>query len=448
MEYWFVDILVLSITLIVLVLIRVKDRKNRQIHLVKLLMENMKKDLDITFEHMNSSVKLMESDIETHQSSVRNLLQKVDNSLTELDKHANDLGQLQAYITHYHRILQDLSSLTEKAEHRLQSIDSQMELLGNTIHRLDLYEQQIYTIQEKLGKLDTDIEDQLQSAGNNFERLLDKRARKHIIMLEEIVKERLEVFQNTFDQESVKFSDYIEALQNETANAEEVLLLLQSKEAQLAALAEHPVAELPANKNEQGKEDAEFNSDSLNDKKNEFQKVSTQPLEAEVEKIEDTSEDFVEFDDSLEDDDADDDDDDDDDAQDFDEDLDDSHVFDDDDEEDEDDKTIDIIIDGTHEDSFEDHYYEEDSDDEIVLSHEDDEDDSDEEFYDSLTDDDLDEDSEEEHGLHASEDVRRVAVEEYAKEGFTIQEIAELTDIPKGEIALILDLLKSLDQDS
>ena len=224
--------------------------------------------------------------------------------------------------------------------------------------------------------------------------------------------------------------------------------MLQSKEAQLAALAEHPVAELPANKNEQGKEDAEFNSDSLNDKKNEFQKVSTQPLEAEVEKIEDTSEDFVEFDDSLEDDDADDDDDDDDDAQDFDEDLDDSHVFDDDDEEDEDDKTIDIIIDGTHEDSFEDHYYEEDSDDEIVLSHEDDEDDSDEEFYDSLTDDDLDEDSEEEHGLHASEDVRRVAVEEYAKEGFTIREIAELTDIPKGEIALILDLLKSLDQDS
>jgi len=148
--YIVIDIVLFLITLFIIIFYRQLDRKDRQIHLVKALMENMQYELDEKFHKMRTTVEAMEDSIQEHEIGVESLLKRIDNSLGDLDKHAEDLHKLQSYMSHYHRILNELEELTVKAEKRLQKLEPEIAELESAGVKVDAWIGEAEQIRELL----------------------------------------------------------------------------------------------------------------------------------------------------------------------------------------------------------------------------------------------------------------------------------------------------------
>jgi myosin heavy subunit len=148
--FYLLDFGLFLAVLIIILFYRQLDRKDRQIHLVKALMENMQFELDEKFKKMRTAVEAMEDTMQGYEIHVSTLLKKVDSSLADLDRHADDLQKLHSYMSHYHRVLKDLEGLTGKAEARMKLLKADTEELGNIGERIEVFSQEVEALEEKL----------------------------------------------------------------------------------------------------------------------------------------------------------------------------------------------------------------------------------------------------------------------------------------------------------
>ncbi len=148
--FYLLDFGLFLTVLIIILFYRQLDRKDRQIHLVKALMENMQFELDEKFKKMRTAVDAMEDTMQGYEIHVSSLLKKVDSSLADLDRHADDLQKLHAYMSHYHRVLKDLEGLTGKAEARMKLLKADTDELGNISERIEAFSQEVEALDEKL----------------------------------------------------------------------------------------------------------------------------------------------------------------------------------------------------------------------------------------------------------------------------------------------------------
>ena len=152
-----IDIGLFLVTLFIIVFVRQIDKKDRQIHLVKTLMENMRGELDEKFKKMRTTAAALDDSVQSHEIAVHALLKKVDGSLTELDRHAGELQKLQSYTSHYHRILSELSTLTQKAEKRLQKLKVEMESVEDIEKKVETFTRETAALEERITLLDAEI---------------------------------------------------------------------------------------------------------------------------------------------------------------------------------------------------------------------------------------------------------------------------------------------------
>ncbi|NQT57775.1 MAG: hypothetical protein HQ557_02210 [Bacteroidetes bacterium] len=159
-----IDIGLFLITIFIIIFYRQLDKKDRQIHLVKTLMENMQVELDEKFKKMRTTVESMEDSVQGHEITVNTLLKKVNGSLSELDRHADDLQKLQSYTSHYHRILNELSTLTQKAEKRLQKLKAETETIEEMEKKVEAFTRETAALEERIILLDGEVSEQVEKS--------------------------------------------------------------------------------------------------------------------------------------------------------------------------------------------------------------------------------------------------------------------------------------------
>ncbi|MCK5156317.1 MAG: hypothetical protein KAQ69_07810, partial [Spirochaetales bacterium] len=162
--YYLIDVGLFLITIFIIIFYRQLDKKDRQIHLVKALMENMQFELEEKFKNMRTAVEAMEDSVQGHEITVQSLLKKVDGSLTDLDGHAENLQKLQSYTSHYHRILNELSTLTQKAEKRLQKLKTETASIEEMEKKVEAFTREAAALEEKIAVLDGEVADQVEKA--------------------------------------------------------------------------------------------------------------------------------------------------------------------------------------------------------------------------------------------------------------------------------------------
>ncbi len=453
MNYYLFDIILFLITIVIILIYRYVDRKDRQIYLVKTFMDRMKQEIEDRHTILQESFDEISDTIELHEASVRNMLKRVDQSLEDLEKHASDLSQLQTYMSHYHRILKELSALTDKAEKRLSSLQEELSGLDQLEGRLqelsglgsDLradyeeFSQQFQTHKgDKLSELDA-------AMTNEFRKHLDaelarseSRISKARIAFEQEYDNAVNAFQHKVeilleearDAIEAQLSDSIDRIHSSVPESEQTPELESESDAldsEIASLARELGATVVSGDTA---DDGDVYGDGHDD---EFGDEEEYPNELSDEEFPDepvTDEEATFMFDMLDDD-----------------------IVEEGVQEVEDMmgsiSSNDALIDEEDEEaSILDHAEHDDIDDgPMHLMHEDvDGDDSalDEICYDDEEEIILDDEDEETDELKPAAPAispdKRSLVEEHLREGFSVSEIAELTDIPKGEIELIKEL--------
>ena len=454
MWYVLLDIVLFLVTLIVILLFRFQDRKDRQIYLVKTFMDRMRHQMEERYTTIKESFDKMSKTADTHETSVRDMLMRVDQSLEDLEGHADDLTQLQTYITHYHRILKELSMLTEKAEDRLTVLKGDLGEIDQIKNDLAEMVSERLVLKDAIDQLDEQFET---VKGEKISEIEDSVSRELIARLTRtaaIGEGRIKLAQQSFEREyDNALSAFEQKMKRVVLEAQESIheQLFQAEDQFAAVIAEKGQA---SQSPKESKELSSNNSTVSVNKSIPFPEpglgMGLKDIDSEIASLVEEFDDTGVSDDSHEDvlpdsvdepiaDEAS------------------SYIFDILDEEigedvdEEEDLDKNSVIDTIEE---------EESGDELVLDEaEEDEigDDSDslevekdEDILDEIYYEDDDEiifdDEEEDTGSLAEEPEsvispdKKAIVEEHLKEGFSINEIAELTDIPKGEIALIKEL--------
>jgi myosin heavy subunit len=448
--YYVVDIVLFLLALFVIIFYRFLDRKDRQIHLVKAYIDRMKQEVTAKEKSLQATFSQIEDDLQVRERSVRSLLKRIDQSLEELEQHAGDLNELQSYMSHYHRILKELSLLTEKAEKRMSLLQQHYDQLEGYTQRVQQLRGQQDTLSRDIGELNEKFEQQLElldtTNSQEFRRHLDTLLSRAESKLSNLSKAFESEYDNAMEALGRQMDSLIQQAQEsiETFTEQAAGTLERQRQSSRGDRSSVPLvpwsnngisrevsqaaAEL-YNKDDEGSEHTRLFDEMDHDEHEDIDSgIMDQPDETEhvpdedheifdevdlpdepeprilteddeqPEEEDESSEDHALFDeiDLGEDSPADEIENDDDDAA--------------EDEDEEDEEPLDRI------------YYEED---EPIL---------------------FDDQAEDEHGIEddvppISPDKRRI-VEEHLKEGFSIDEIQELTDIPKGEIELIRELLE------
>ncbi len=131
------DIIVFLVVMTFFLTFRLLDQKDRKIHKARKYIEKQAAYLEKTINERRESLQDLEQSIQAKETSTREMLKRVESLLQEIDEHSDDLMKLQAQLTHYHKILKDLSVLTEKAERRIQSVSQGSREIEESEHRLE-----------------------------------------------------------------------------------------------------------------------------------------------------------------------------------------------------------------------------------------------------------------------------------------------------------------------
>ncbi|MDA3832958.1 MAG: hypothetical protein PF495_06135 [Spirochaetales bacterium] len=468
--YYLVDVVLFLLTLFIIIVYRFIDRKDRQIHLVKTYLDRMKQELTNQENDMYTAFDQLAGDMERQEKSVRSMLKRVDQSLVDLETHAAELNQLQAYMSHYHRILKELSSLTEKAEKRLVLVQQEFDTLNEKRQELEQLSEKEQNLEKSVAQLNQELELHKASQIEALDARTVGEFKKHLDILLAKSEAKLNnssmAFEREYDNAMESFQTRVERLLEEAG---------ESIETQLAAALEQitegrqtpgkPSNTKSSTRSEGWSErfvdwngnginreasaaaavlcseaDKNQHSDVIENEKSRDPGISSEP---DTPSDEDAAPDTLES----------------------------EHVelfdmLDNEDETAEDEREAVSIMKHLKEhgeqdeepsvfDEVEEHDFIDSEPSDLPVNKQDEDDaESDEEDDTELDDDELDriyyedeeeiviedEDSDDEFEPAVSPDKRRI-IEEHLKEGFSTTEIEELTDIPKGEIELIKELL-------
>jgi peptidoglycan hydrolase CwlO-like protein len=442
--YYVVDIVLFLLALFVIIFYRFLDRKDRQIHLVKAYIDRMKQEVTAKEKSLQATFSQIEDDLQVREKSVRSLLKRIDQSLEELEQHAGDLNELQSYMSHYHRILKELSTLTEKAEKRMSLLQQHYDQLDGYAQRVEKLKQQQETLSQDIGELDEKFEKQLElldtTNSQEFRRHLDTLLAKAETKLSNLSKAFESEYDNAMEALSRQMDSLIQQAQESIETFTEQASGTLSQQRQSSRGGDRSSVPLvPWSNNGISREVSQAAAELYN--KDDAGSEHTQLFdEIDHDEHEDIDSGIMDHLDETE------------------HEPDEDHaIFDEVDLPEETEPHIPTRNDDLHpeedDESSEDHAVfdeidlGEDAHEDEIEEDEDDEDDQplDRIYYEEdepIIFDDQDDDEEQADGLpHISPDKRRT-VEEHLKEGFSIEEIQELTDIPTGEIELIRELLE------
>ncbi len=155
---------------------RFLDQKDRKITKARKYIEKQSDNLKQTMDQRKKELEELDESIQGKEASTREMLKRVESLLQEIDAHSDDLMKLQAQLTHYHKILKDLSLLTEKAERRVQMIKQESRDLEDTESRLEQLQSHMLQALRQAETAKQDVEQAAKGALREFQEESDRIA--------------------------------------------------------------------------------------------------------------------------------------------------------------------------------------------------------------------------------------------------------------------------------
>lgn len=165
MDYGIIgNIIVFLVVMFFMVSFRLLDKKDRKIDKARRYIEKQSAYLQETMEQRRQEVEALHDSIQSKEAVTREMLKRVESMLQEIDDHSDDLLQLQTQLTHYHRILKELSMLTDKAEQRTRKIKDDLVNFGETETKMEELQEVILQGRKQLETVRQEIEEESQDA--------------------------------------------------------------------------------------------------------------------------------------------------------------------------------------------------------------------------------------------------------------------------------------------
>ncbi len=166
MDYYSIigHIIVFLVVMFFMISFRLLDKKDRKIDKARRYIEKQSAYLQETMEQRKREVENLHESIQSKEAITREMLKRVESLLQEIDDHSDDLLQLQTQLTHYHKILKELSMLTEKAEQRTKKIKDDLVNFGETETRMEELQEMILQGRKQLETVRQEIIDESQDA--------------------------------------------------------------------------------------------------------------------------------------------------------------------------------------------------------------------------------------------------------------------------------------------
>jgi len=180
-----VSIVLFFVTLIIIITIRKADRKDRSIELAKRYSAQHAEKLRRSGEEMKTMIAEVESRFYKAQNDAEVVIAQITEQKKELFSHLEDLQRLQGTIVQYHKVLTNLSEMTNEVELRTQKVENEMVKVKEAQQMISDFNSAIVETQEEIDashqqlhqsmsvyktKIDQQIEEALVCVNESFQK--------------------------------------------------------------------------------------------------------------------------------------------------------------------------------------------------------------------------------------------------------------------------------------
>ena len=145
------------ITLIIIYLLRVEDRRDRRLDLIKKRMGDFSSEVERVIQNFRDAAQITEERITKRAESSKSLIAKLDEQLSDLQGRSEDLSKLQEVLNTYRDSISRLGATTANVEGRIGQVKREIERLETVNATIQEFDRQM---EERMGAFDRSMHEE------------------------------------------------------------------------------------------------------------------------------------------------------------------------------------------------------------------------------------------------------------------------------------------------
>ncbi len=209
------------ITLIIIYLLRVEDRRDRRLDLIKKRMGDFSAEVERVIQNFRDSAQITEERITKRAESSKALTARLDEQLSDLQGRSDDLSKLQEVLNTYRDSISRLGATTATVEGRIGQVRREVE-------RLETVNAKIQEFDRRLAERSALFERSIQEEDARYEAFSKSLERRYEEYRRE--NEQLRAQGEAFIEESrSRFSELEQHVESQVAEQQNTLTAIQSR---------------------------------------------------------------------------------------------------------------------------------------------------------------------------------------------------------------------------
>ncbi|HPZ16223.1 MAG TPA: hypothetical protein PLX25_06125, partial [Sphaerochaeta sp.] len=208
-------VLFFLITLVIIYLIRLDDKRNRRLDLIKKRMDDFSAEVERVIQNFRESAQLTEERINKRTETSKTLSIALDAQLADLQNRSDDLAKLQDVLNTYRDSISRLGATTASVEGRIGQVKRETE-------RLEAVNEKIRQFDARLAQHTEEFErsmEEEQARYENFESRLDNRYDEYEHKIKELQSQGEGILQTT----ASAFDELVERLRSQQRAQEQTI---------------------------------------------------------------------------------------------------------------------------------------------------------------------------------------------------------------------------------
>ncbi|HHU89258.1 MAG TPA: hypothetical protein GXZ38_07905 [Spirochaetales bacterium] len=191
-------IVLFIITLIVIFTIRSADRRERRLDVMRKYVNQYMGEIKEAEERFHEVLGVIETRLQNDKGEISQLFEQIHGEREQLLVHHEDLGELQSTFIYYREVLQELATLTTKAEQRIASIKEGLVEIKANEELVEQLEVQRGEIDNLLKEISTSVEKSVEEHNRRLEQGVGEALIRARIKAEEQIEAPLNQAHATF----------------------------------------------------------------------------------------------------------------------------------------------------------------------------------------------------------------------------------------------------------
>jgi DNA repair exonuclease SbcCD ATPase subunit len=191
-------IVLFIITLIVIFTIRSADRRERRLDVMRKYVNQYMGEIKEAEERFHEVLGVIETRLQNDKGEISQLFEQIHGEREQLLVHHEDLGELQSTFIYYREVLQELATLTTKAEQRIASIKEGLVEIKANEELVEQLEVQRGEIDNLLKDISTSVEKSVEEHNRRLEQGVGEALIRARIKAEEQIEAPLNQAHATF----------------------------------------------------------------------------------------------------------------------------------------------------------------------------------------------------------------------------------------------------------